>query len=90
MEYYQAFQNRAVQTATVINQAMPALAIGGVTAGEFLKKSQALEYPVFPAFRPGHRLLQRPSNQKQITRNRCMYIRYLKSPYDKYIFYFFT
>lgn len=43
MEYYQAFQNRAAQTAAVINQAIPALTIGGVTAAELLTKSQALD-----------------------------------------------
>ena len=42
MEYYQANQTRAAQTAAVINQAIPALAIGGVTAAELLTKSQAL------------------------------------------------
>jgi hypothetical protein len=43
MEYYQAFQNRAAQTAAVINQAIPALAIGGVTVAELLTKSHALD-----------------------------------------------
>ena len=42
MEYYQAIQNRAAQTAAVINEAIPALAIGGVTAADLLTKSQAL------------------------------------------------
>ena len=43
MEYYQAYQNRAAQTAAVINQAIPALAIGGVTAAQLLTQSQGLD-----------------------------------------------
>ena len=43
MEYYQTYQNRAAQTAAVINQAIPALAIGGVTAAQLLTQSQALD-----------------------------------------------
>ncbi len=42
MEYYQAIQSRAAQTAAVINQAIPALAIGGVTAADLITQSENL------------------------------------------------
>ncbi len=42
MEYYQIIQTRAGQTAAVINQVIPALTLGGVTAAQLLTQSQAL------------------------------------------------
>jgi hypothetical protein len=43
MEYYQAYQNRAAQTAAVINKYIPALKIGGVDAAGLLAQSKALD-----------------------------------------------
>ena len=43
MEYYQAIQNRAGQTAAVINQVIPALTVGGATAGSLLAQANALD-----------------------------------------------
>ena len=43
MEYYQAYQNRAAQTAAVINKYIPALKIGGVDAAGLLAQSEALD-----------------------------------------------
>jgi hypothetical protein len=43
MEYYQAIQSRAAQTAAVIQQVIPSLALGGVTAAELLNQSHALD-----------------------------------------------
>jgi hypothetical protein len=42
MEYYQTIQNRTAQTAAVINQWLPTLSLGGVTAAELLGQSAAL------------------------------------------------
>ncbi len=41
MEYYQTIQNRTAQTAAVINQWLPTLSLGGVTAAELLGRSAA-------------------------------------------------
>lgn len=43
MEYYQAIQNRAAQTAAVINKFVPTLKIGGVDAAGLLTQSKALD-----------------------------------------------
>ncbi len=43
MEYYQVYQNRAVQTAAVINKYIPALTVGGVNAAALLLQSHALD-----------------------------------------------
>ena len=42
MEYYQAIQNRAAQTAAVVNQHVPGLSVGDVTANQLLTLSQQL------------------------------------------------
>ena len=42
MEYYQAIQNRAAQTAAVVKQHLPALSVGDVTASQLLALSQQL------------------------------------------------
>ncbi len=42
MEYYQAYQNRAGQTAAVVNQYLPGLTVGAVDAAGLLARSQAL------------------------------------------------
>lgn len=42
MEYYQAIQNRAAQTAAVVNQYFPTMSIGGITAAQLLVQAQAL------------------------------------------------
>lgn len=42
MEYYQAIQNRAAQTAAVIKQYFPETRIGDITAAGLLEKSQEL------------------------------------------------
>jgi hypothetical protein len=42
MEYHQAIQNRAAQTAAVINQAIPALTLGATTAASLLAQSEGL------------------------------------------------
>lgn len=42
MEYYQAIQNRAAQTAAVLKQHFPTMGIGGTTAVQLLERSQAL------------------------------------------------
>lgn len=43
MEYYQTIQNRAAQTAAVINQYIPTLKIGSVDAAGLLTQSHALD-----------------------------------------------
>ena len=43
MEYYQVFQNRAVQTAAVITKYIPTLTVNGVTASGLLAQSKALD-----------------------------------------------
>lgn len=43
MEYYQVFQNRAVQTAAVITKFIPTLTVNGVTAAGLLTQSKALD-----------------------------------------------
>lgn len=43
MEFYQVYQNRAVQTAAVINQFIPALTVSGVNAAGLLDQSNALD-----------------------------------------------
>ena len=42
MEYYQAIQNRAAQTVAVINQHVPTLSVGAITATQLLIQAQAL------------------------------------------------
>ena len=42
MEYYQAIQNRAAQTAAVINQYEPTLSVGSITATQLLVQAQEL------------------------------------------------
>lgn len=42
MEYYQSIQNRAAETVAVINQNLPALTVGGVTAASLKADSLAL------------------------------------------------
>ena len=42
MEYYQATQNRAAQTAAVVKQHVPELSVGDVTADQLLTLSQQL------------------------------------------------
>ena len=42
MEYYQAIQNRAAQTAAVVKQYVPELSVGEVTADQLLTLSQQL------------------------------------------------
>ena len=42
MEYYQAIQSRAAQTAAVIHQVIPSLSISGVTAAELITRSETL------------------------------------------------
>ena len=43
MEYYQVIQNRAGQTAAVINKFVPTLSVGGVNAAGLLAQSAALD-----------------------------------------------
>jgi len=43
MEYYQVMQNRAGQTAAVINKFVPTLSVGGVNAAGLLAQSAALD-----------------------------------------------
>jgi hypothetical protein len=43
MEYYQIFQNRAAQTAAVINKNIPTLTVAGVNAAGLLAQSKALD-----------------------------------------------
>jgi hypothetical protein len=43
MEYYQVFQNRAVQTAAVVNKFIPTLKIGAVDSAGLLTQSNALD-----------------------------------------------
>jgi hypothetical protein len=43
MEFYQVYQNRAVQTAAVINKFIPALKVNGVDATGLLAQSNALD-----------------------------------------------
>jgi hypothetical protein len=43
MEYYQQVQNRAQQTAAVINTHLPALSVGGFTAADLLTQRTALD-----------------------------------------------
>lgn len=42
MEYYQAIQSRAAQTAAVIHQVIPSLSISGVTAADLITRSETL------------------------------------------------
>jgi hypothetical protein len=42
MEYVQAIQNRATQTAAVVNQYLPLMGIGSVSASELLTQSNEL------------------------------------------------
>lgn len=42
MEYYQTIQNRAAETAAVINQYLSKLSVGGTTAADLLTQSDAL------------------------------------------------
>ena len=42
MEYFQAIQNRAAQTAAVVNQYVPELSVGDITASQLLTLSQQL------------------------------------------------
>lgn len=42
MDYFQAIQNRAAQTAAVVNQYAPELSVGNVTASQLLTLSQEL------------------------------------------------
>lgn len=43
MEYYQAIQNRAGETVAVINEAIPTLTVGSVTAASLLAQANALD-----------------------------------------------
>jgi hypothetical protein len=43
MEYYQVYQNRAVQTAAVLNKFIPTLKVNGVDAAGLLAQSNALD-----------------------------------------------
>ena len=43
MEYHQAIQNRAAETAAVITKHLPALAVGGVTSAGLLAASSGLD-----------------------------------------------